>query len=87
MTFSLFICFYMSAFCLCSVKVNEAGHERQSREKWAVVSLKLRARKSRNGRRAGMEHERLNFPNKGWNYFVSVLESKSKTKRAMESLP
>lgn len=33
-----------------------------------------------------MEQERLNFPNKGLNYFVSVLESKGKTKRAMESL-
>lgn len=33
-----------------------------------------------------MEHERLKFPNKGLNYFVSVLESKGKTKRAMESL-
>lgn len=37
-TSSLFICFYVSAFCSCSVKVDEAGRERQSREKRAVVS-------------------------------------------------
>lgn len=43
-------------------------------------------RKSMSDRRARVVHDRLNFPNKGWSYFVSGLERNGKTKRDTESL-
>lgn len=55
-------------------------------ETGCCVLKTVRVRKSRSGRRARVEHNRLNFPNEGLNYFVSVLESNTTTKRDMESL-